>query len=108
MSERLKLPLPFKERFKNGLWNIVMGESNFEFFQIANERLTPQHMNRQDLYFNTTAEGIENIISQSYFIYSYHPVDDPNIRGSCQEFKTRIKVDRDKLKEMSLIEIEEK
>lgn len=46
---------------------------------------------------------------KSYFIYTYCPVnDDPNIRGSCEEFKTRKKISKDEIYDKSLEEIDEK
>lgn len=109
MSERLKLPLPFREKFKSSLWSLVIKEHDYEYFEIKESRKTPQRLDRKEMYFNTSVsdEEMENIISHNYYIYSYHPVDDQEIRGSCQEFKTRKKIDQTHLERLSLMEIEE-
>ena len=38
------------------------------------------------------AKAIEQIES-TYYIYKYFPIDDPGISGSCEHYRTRIKVD---------------
>lgn len=110
LSERLKLPLPFREKFKNNLWQLVIKDDDYEYFKIQNPRKTPQRLNRQDMFTNESISEVEidKILKDSYYIYTYHPVDDPVIRGSCSEFKTREKFDRNQLEDMNLMEIEEK
>lgn len=109
MSERLKLPLPFREKFKKSLWEIVLDGNEYEYYKNAKSRLTPQRLDRQDMYFNDNIsnEDMENLVSQTYHIYSYHPIDDPEIRGSCEEFKTRKLIQKEQLKKKNLMEIEE-
>lgn len=110
MSVRLKLPLPFYDHFKSSLWNIVLKREGFEFFQIAQPRQTVKHLDRLEYYSNNDIpdDVIEEKIKQSYYIYSYDPVDDPQIRGSCKEFKKRLKLDREGLKKLTFAEIEQK
>ena len=110
MSERLKLPLPFREKFKSSLWGLVIKEQHdYEFFEIKEARMTPQRLDRREMYFNAsvTDEEINEILSRNYYIYSYHPVEDQEVRGSCLEFKTRRKIEQTDLERLSLMEIEE-
>lgn len=110
ISERLGAPLPFKERFQNDIWQLVKSRSCFEYFEIAKDRETPKRMDRRDFYFKTDIadNDMMNHIKSSYYIYSYHPVDDPIIRGSCEEFKTRKKINQAILKEMNVDEVTKK
>lgn len=109
MSERLKLPLPFREKFKSSLWSLVIKDHDYEYFEIKEARVTPQRLDRKEMYFSAsvTEEEIDKILSKNYYIYSYHPVEDSEVRGSCLEFKTRKKIDQTDLERLSLMEIEE-
>lgn len=72
---------------------------NVDFYEIAADRPAPQIFQRsaalEDEEFNALYE-------RDYNIYSYHPVDHPDIRGSCQEFETRKQVPLTKLSNMDL------
>lgn len=67
-------------------------------------------MDRKEYYFNTDIpdQEIKDHLTSTYYIYSYHPVDHPEIRGSCQEFNKRKKLTVSDLEKMSLHEVEER
>lgn len=67
-------------------------------------------MDRRDYYFNKDilGEEIEELMKSTYYIYSYHPVDHSEIRGSCKEFLTRNKLDTILIKSSTLDEVEQK
>lgn len=68
--------------------------------------MTPKRLDRLQFFSEEPNDDIEKIISETYSIYSYHPVDDPFIRGSCQEFTTRKQIDIEFMRKNSLTEIE--
>ncbi|KAG5684622.1 hypothetical protein PVAND_013845 [Polypedilum vanderplanki] len=103
LSERLKFPLPFTENFKNKLWKIILKRECFEFFEIAQPRKTVGRLDRAELIKGDPL-AIEQV-TEFYNIYSWCPVDDPEIRGSCQEFKTRRKLDKNDLQNMCYTEL---
>lgn len=105
MSERLKLPLPFYDNFKKKLWDAVLNRDEFEFFEIDSPRKTVGRLDRMN--FINQDETAMNEVKEFYHIYSYDPVDDPKIRGSCKEFKTRNKIDRNELKKKTFEEVVE-
>jgi general transcription factor 3C polypeptide 1 len=49
-----------------------------------------------------------NYMKSTYYIYSYSPVDDEVIRGSCKEFKTRKRIEKSAIKSLKLSEIYQK
>ena len=110
LSERLKYPYPLNLKFSNEIWKLVKARRCFEYFQIESDRPTPQRMDRRDYYFNYDIpdEVINGILKSSYYIYTYHPINDPVLRGSCGEFNTRKKLSDEAVKEMSVEEINEK
>lgn len=59
------------------------------------------------MYSDDGTEDMDKLVAESYSIYTYHPVDDPIIRGSCEEFKTRKKIDLSLIKETPIVKIEE-
>lgn len=67
-------------------------------------------MDRREYYFNTevTDDEMMKHMKSTYYIYTYHPIEDVNVRGSCQEFKTRKKIADAAIKEMTLAEVTEK
>lgn len=103
LSVRLKLP-PFPETFKNKLWKIILKKNCYEFYEISESRKTVGRLDRND-YTAAKEEAIQQV-HEFYHIYSYEPVDDPEIRGSCKEFKTRKVVARDFLIEKSVGEVD--
>ena len=110
LSERLKLPLPLYKKFQNEIWKLILSRSCFEYYEISNDRQTPKRMDRKDFYFNTEIpnKDMEEYMKSTYFIYSFHPIDHPEMRGSCKEFATRKEINIKNVKAMSLEEIEEK
>ena len=100
MSERMKWPLPFNDRFKAELWNIILKHDCFEFYEIEAPRKTVGRLNR--IEYQKHDEKAVQEVNEFYHVYSYDPVNDPEVRGSCKEFKTRKKLDREELKNMSL------
>lgn len=110
LSERLQIPLPFNERIKNDIWALIKTFPFLGFFEISKIRETPGPMDRKDYYFNTDIpdDVMMARLKASYYIYSYHPVEDPNVRGSCEEFETRKQFEREKVMKMSLKEVTEK
>lgn len=110
LSERLKIPLPINEHLRNDIWRLIQSCSCFEYFEIAKDRETPKRMDRKEYYFNTEIpdDDMMNHLKSTYYIYTYHPVDDSNIRGSCEEFKTRKKIPDAVIKGMCLTEVTEK
>lgn len=91
LSERLKLDLPLNKNFQDEIWKLVQSYKSVEFFEIKNDRRTPERMDRKDYLFNEIwpKVEVEAFMNQNYFIYSYDPVDHSQLRGSCKEFKTR-------------------
>ena len=110
LSERIKIPLPMNQNLQNDIWTLIKSFSCFDFFEIAENRETPKLLDRKEYFCcsDIADEEIKEKIKSSYFIYSYHPVDDPTIRGSCQEFKTRTKINFAALQSMSVEQIIEK
>lgn len=103
LSERLQIPLPFHQNLKKSLWNIVLKKEHYEFYEIETPRKTVGHLDRVGL-LNNEQRAVEEA-TESYHIYSYHPVDDKSVRGSCSEFKTRVKINRNDLARMELSEV---
>lgn len=109
LSERLKFPLPLNRNYQNEIWKLISKRTCFDFYQIECERPTVKSINRREYYFGDGSdEAMSALMKSNYYIYSYDPVDDPIIRGSCKEFLTRIKLDSTKIKAMSLDEVEQK
>lgn len=67
-------------------------------------------MDRKEFYFNIEIADseMEEYMKSNYYIYTYHPVDHPEIHGSCEEFATRNRLDFAAVKNMSLEEVEER
>lgn len=110
LSVRLKLSLPLNKNFQNEVWKLIKSRTCFEFFVIAEDRPTPKAMDRRQFYFNTDISDEEMIahMKTAYYIYSYSPVDDPEIRGSCKEFSTRQRLEEREIKESSLDDLSKK
>lgn len=108
LSERLNFPLPLNKNFCNEIWKLILSRTCFEFFLIEEDRPTPQRLDRRDYYFNTEIpdDVMFAQIKATYYIYSYCPVTDPVIRGSCQEFNTRKKLSNATVKQMILDDID--
>lgn len=98
------------QHLQKDIWMLIKSFSCFDFFEIAVNRETPKNLDRKEFFCcsDISDEEIKEKIKSSYYIYSYHPVDDSLIRGSCQEFKTRKKINVATLKSMSLQDITEK
>ena len=103
MSERMEWPLPFNDRFKGELWKIILKRDYFEFYEIEAPRKTVGRLNRID--YQSHDEKAVKEVHEFYHIYTYSPIDDPEIRGSCKEFKTRKKLDQDELKNMQFLDV---
>nr|CAC86372.1 transcription factor TFIIICalfa [Chironomus tentans] len=103
MSERMQWPLPFNDRFKAELLKIILKRDYFEFYEIEAPRKTVGRLNRID-YQSHDGKATQEV-HEFYHIYSYSPVDDPEIRGSCREFKTRKKLNPEVLKKLSFLEV---
>lgn len=99
------MDLPLHINLQNQIWKLVLSRKCFEFFEIEKDRQTPKRMDRIR-YFDpdVSAEETKKYMEENYFIYTYAPVDDPIIRGSCKEFKTRKKLDKEVIQSMSLDE----
>jgi general transcription factor 3C polypeptide 1 len=93
---------------KQTILNNILKNDELEFFKISTSRKTPKKINRLDLIIadDPANSNIESDLADSYYIYSYDPVDDPVLRGSCAEFKTRVKIDRQVLRDMKIEDIE--
>lgn len=103
MSERMQWPLPFNDRFKTELWKIILKRDYFEFYEIEAPRKTVGRLNRVE--YHSHDEKATKEVHEFYYIYSFAPVDDPEIRGSCSEFKTRKKLNQDELKNLTFAEV---
>ncbi|KAL7031565.1 hypothetical protein ACKWTF_007059 [Chironomus riparius] len=103
MSERMQWPLPFNDRFKAELWKIILKRDYFEFYEIEAPRKCVGRLNR--IQYQSHDEQATKEVHEFYHIYSYAPVDDLEVRGSCSEFKTRKKLNRDELKNLSFLEV---
>ena len=103
MSERMQWPLPFNDRFKAELWKIILKRDYFEFYEIQEPRKCVGRLNR--IEYQSHDEKATKEVHEFYHIYTYVPVDDPEIRGSCSEFKTRKKLDREELKKLSFLDV---
>jgi general transcription factor 3C polypeptide 1 len=102
--------LPFRDELKQKFWNIIMSEEKHEYFVIAAPRKTVLKLDRFDLYFNQqiSDEDVVKYFNEAYNIYTHDPIDDPVLRGSCSEFKTRLKIEHAQLKGMKLPEVIER
>lgn len=110
LSERLKIAQPLSQHFQNEVWKLILARKCFEYFEINEDRATPKRLDRREYYFNSEIpnEVINEYMRASYYIYSYSPVNDPLIRGSCKEFETRKRLGVESVKVMSLNDIKEK
>lgn len=89
---------------------MIVKRTCFDFYEIESARPTSKAVDRREFYFNKEIpdEEMNKHMSSTYFIYSYHPVDDPVIRGSCKDFLTRNKLKNATIKAMTLDEVEQK
>jgi hypothetical protein len=87
---------------------LILSRTCFEFFEIEEDRPTPQRLDRRDFYFNNDIpdDVMIALIKSSYYIYTYSPINDPVIRGSCKEFSTRMKFNDATVKKMTLDDID--
>lgn len=110
LSERLKIAQPLNQHFQNEIWKLILSRKCFEYFEINEDRATPKRLDRREYYFNSDIpnEVMNEHMRESYYIYSYSPVNDPIIRGSCKEFETRKILIIESVKGMSLNDIKEK
>lgn len=110
LSERLKFPLPLNDHFQDEIWKLVVSRTCYEFFEIAADRPTPKVLDRREYFFNNDISNDELTahFKSVYYIYDYQPVDDPDVRGSCKEFKTRKKLSQVAVTAMDVKEVQRK
>ncbi len=109
ISERIKIPQPFAPNFKEQIWNYVKSQDIFEYFEIPENRGSLQSYSRDDFFYNEDHDEIESKLESSYYLYKFCPIEEnTTIFGSCEHFKTRMKVSIVELMDSSVQQVEEK
>lgn len=103
MRLRNRLETTFDEYLKEEVWNIVKKLKKVDFFEIENDRPTPQIFDRS----TDDDEEFNKMFEKDYNIYSFDPVEDSKVQGSCKEFKTRKPVQTATFQELDLSAVQQ-
>lgn len=100
-----RLETKFDDLFKNEIWKIVKRLQKLDYYEIAADRPTPQVFHRPVEEDN---DEFESFFEKDYGIYSFDPVESPDVRGSCKEFATRVPIPLSTLQNLDLAEVKRK
>jgi hypothetical protein len=99
-----RLQNEFDELMKNEFWKLILSLKSVEFYKIQKDRPTPLILDRSQDY----SDKSEDEMRENYLIYSFDPVENEAVQGSCKEFKTRQLISPSTLKSLSLQDVIDK
>lgn len=97
MRLSVSLQCEFDDLMKNEYWKLITSLRSAEFYEIAKDRPTPLILDRSQDCSDKTEEELK----ENYLIYSFHPVENEAVQGSCEEFKKRKLISHNSIKTLS-------
>lgn len=107
LSIRCKLQLPLHSNFCDRVWKFILHQKCLQFYRLQQPRNPLILFDRTefvdpDIRMPTTVEAL-NI---PFTIYKYNPIQKDDIRGSCEDYETRLQLGINEIENLSLDEIE--